>query len=441
MSSTISLSILCGRVHPVGFSSNLSVAGFPPGVKLGIDLLDLDQKRLQLFSSGTVTTDGSGAVAAFPLQINVPDGLYFVRVFVDDGTGNPASGQPESQVQIAAPCDVLYAMTQFTGSGLTPGAPKLHNVEIVDVTVRSAPHLLRLVLIPLDVVMSLDVSPDRRRFYVFGGTAGAATATLGAYDATSGTLIASLPVSGSNRVVALSPDGEALFLAAGPALTSVFTPTMTLRAPSFNEPTGTAIDALVFSPDGKTLVATAGAMVHLLNPVSLTVTKSIPVVMPTGGRPQHMTAAFTDANLLLLWDHDFSQIHQIDLTAQAQIIAATIVIEVQILGDLIPLLQIVYSPLTQNAYALRRTLDLITASPASRTLVELTDFVGSPGHMAMTPDGAHIYLVKQPSDTPAPTTLDVFDTRTNSLTERSIFEFKHAAPLQIPMIIRSSPKV
>jgi DNA-binding beta-propeller fold protein YncE len=295
-------------------------------------------------------------------------------------------------------------------------------------------------LIKLDVILSLDVSPDRRRFYVFGGAAGAATATFGAYDAASGNLIASLAVSGLNRVFAMSPDGQALFLAGGPALTSIFTGTMTLRTQTFNEPAGTTIDALVFSPDGKTLVATAGAKVHLLDPVALTVTKSIPAATAAGGAPQHMTAAFTDTNILLLWDADSSEIYQIDLTAQAQITSATITIDVTIFGDLTPLLQIAYSKVTKNAYALRRTLDLTTASPATPALLDLTDFVGSPGQMVMTPDGAQIYFAKQPSDTPAPVTLDVFDTLTNSLTGRSIFEFKHSAPLATPMIIRSSPQ-
>jgi hypothetical protein len=125
------------------------------------------------------------------------------------------------------------------------------------------------------------------------------------------------------------------------------------------------------------------------------------------------------------------------LTTQVQITAATIAIDATILDDLAPRLQITYSKLTKNAYALRRSLDLITASPATRALVDLTDFIGSPRQMVMTPDGAQIYLAKQPSDTPAPVTLDLFNTSTNSLTGRSIFEFKHAAPLAIPMIIRS----
>jgi DNA-binding beta-propeller fold protein YncE len=189
-------------------------------------------------------------------------------------------------------------MTEARGAG---GAPTKHySVAIVDVTVRTAPHLIRLVSIKLDHIGSLDVSPDRRRFYVLGGNRLSPTALLGAYDAASGNVIAWIPVDGKRAVVGMSPDGQALFVAAGPALISVFTGTMTLRAPTFNEPVGTPIFALVFSPDAKTLVATAGATVHLLDPVSLTVIKSIPVVTAAGGAPQLMAAAFTDTNVLLL---------------------------------------------------------------------------------------------------------------------------------------------
>jgi hypothetical protein len=52
MSTTMTLSTLCGRAHPVGFTTEVSVTGFPPYATLGIDLLDLDQKRLHLLPGG-----------------------------------------------------------------------------------------------------------------------------------------------------------------------------------------------------------------------------------------------------------------------------------------------------------------------------------------------------------------------------------------------------
>ena len=112
----------------------------------------------------------------------------------------------------------------------------------------------------------------------------------------------------------------------------------------------------------------------------------------------------------------------------------------QRVGSVTPLDQIVYSSRTQNAYALRIAADLATASPASATLVDLTDFVGSPEQLVMTPDGAQLYFSKQPQRlATAPCTLDLFDTAADGITGRSIYEFKNQATTAAPMIIRSSP--
>ena len=294
MSSTISLSTLCAAAHPVGFSTAVSVTGFPPDATLGIDVLDLDQKRIQLLSRGTVTTDATGALAAMPVQINVPEGLYFVRVFVDDGTGNPANGQPESQVTIAAPCDVLYAPTasSFERRVSFGRDHRRHRAVGADPDPRRlgagkpAPE-------PGRVAGSPPVLHPR-------DPPGATSPSIGAYDVNTGLAISSLAVSASTQVVAMSPDGLILVLAAGSALTSVSTATMALRPQSFTEPLGHPIDALVFSPDGKTLAVTSQAVVHLLDPVALTVLKSVPIVSTSSGPASGMAAVFTNTNLLLL---------------------------------------------------------------------------------------------------------------------------------------------
>jgi hypothetical protein len=80
---------------------------------------------------------------------------------------------------------------------------------------------------------------------------------------------------------------------------------------------------------------------------------------------------------------------------------------------------------------------LQTASPASGTLFDVTDFVGSPIELVVTPDGAHIYLAQSPLGSLVPVSLDPFDTSANRFTGSSLYEFKQGDLASVPMIIHS----
>ena len=317
MSTTMTLSTRCGPVQPVGFSTQVSVTGFPPNQKLGIDLLDLDEKRLEVLASGTVTTDPNGALTALPVRIRRrPTGCTSSACSSTTVRAIRHRASPSRRCRSRAPCDVLYALTSFN---FPQGTSSLRDsVEIVDVTVR--------IRRPISSAWPSSRSSTSKawtcRRIAAGSTCSGATPPRprfpgGAFDVATGSAIASLAVDINNQAVALSPDGQKR--SSWPrsrSSTSVAAATMTLCA-NLQRAGRRAPDQrprlLAGRHDSRGHLT---GVVHLLDPVALTVIKSIPVVSAGGPFFDRMAAVFTDTNRLLLWASNRSEIYQIDLATQ-----------------------------------------------------------------------------------------------------------------------------